>query len=264
VLDGLRWGVARFGNLFFPSDCAVCESPLTDFRSVPVCASCLNAPEPMVAEFACRECQTPFLNEYPLLPDGVCAACRLGMVEYRYLYCFGSYDGALARLIHLFKYQGMKPLAEPLGRLLVRALPRHQEFDLIVPVPLHWWKQWRRGFNQSAELARVLSRHSGIPWRNALRRRRATEVQAGLTRSERRRNVAGAFAVDSVTGKKILLVDDVITTGSTVAAISRVLRRAGAAQVSVIALARVDRRLPVQAANASSVLKSQSAKSGAI
>jgi ComF family protein len=139
----------------------------------------------------------------------------------------------------------MQPLAEPLGRLMVRAAPRHLKFDVVVPMPLHWMRQWTRGFNQSELLGRVVARRLNAPLRNALRRKRATSQQAGLTNSQRRKNVEGAFELRhgaSVKDLHVLLVDDVLTTGATLGACAKVLKRAGAKRVSVLTLARVDRR----------------------
>jgi len=159
-------------------------------------------------------------------------------------YCYGSYEGLLREWIHLYKYGRIKTLAGPLGELLAAAVPRNESFDAIVPVPLHWLRQWKRGFNQSAVLARQLSRTVGAPVVSALRRTRSTLVQAGLSNTARRRNVAQAFGSRgrSVAGKRILLIDDVMTTGSTAAACARALREAGAARVTVATVARVDRR----------------------
>ncbi|HWQ55631.1 MAG TPA: ComF family protein [Bryobacteraceae bacterium] len=140
----------------------------------------------------------------------------------------------------------MRPLSGPLGDLLGLALPRDQRFDLVVPVPLHWRRRWSRGFNQSELLAQDMARRCGIPVQNIVRRTRATDVQAGLSNSRRRRNVADAFRVkarEAVAGRRILLVDDVMTTGATASACAAVLKRAGAKSVALLALARVDRRL---------------------
>lgn len=168
-------------------------------------------------------------------------------MSFQQAFCYGAYDGELARLIHLFKYRGIRTLAAPLGELLARSLPHAQAFDVIVPMPLHWWKRLTRTFNQSDLLAGEVSRRTGIPWSRALRRVKRTAVQAGLTSAERRDNVRGAFRIsrpEAVAGKRVLLIDDVLTTGATAAAASAVLRRAGAAHVAVLALARVDRRMP--------------------
>ena len=139
----------------------------------------------------------------------------------------------------------MRPLGQPLGALLAKALPRDERIDAIVPMPLHWRKQWSRGFNQAEVLAGVIARRTGLPVVKGVRRRIATRVQAGLTNAQRRANVAGAFAAHRrrVAGKRILLIDDVMTTGATAAACARALKAAGAGRVVLLALARVDRRL---------------------
>jgi ComF family protein len=161
-------------------------------------------------------------------------------------YCFGSYEGRLREWIHLFKYGRVRTLAQPLIQLLAAALPRTERFDAIVPVPLYWRKRWQRGFNQSELLARGIACKWGVPVVNALRRRRFTSAQAGLSNTERRKNVAAAFASRrQLAGQRILLIDDVLTTGSTAAACARTLRAAGAVRIVVAAPARADRRLPV-------------------
>ena len=168
-------------------------------------------------------------------------------------YSFGLYDGSLRKLIHLFKYSGMKPLGKRLAGLLCRALPDEEVegFDAVVPMPLYWRRRWRRGFNQSEILARLVAAQLGktlgrtVPMLNAVKRIRATATQAGLTNSNRRKNVAGAFRVSRnarLAGKRILLIDDVMTTGSTAAACASVMKRAGASSVTLLTLARVDRR----------------------
>ena len=171
--------------------------------------------------------------------------CRRGVSGFDAAYSFGFYEDELRRLIHLFKYGRVQTLAKPLGRLLALALPRQQEFDLIVPMPLHWRKRWQRGFNQSALLASEISRRVNLPVRNALRRIRPTAAQAGLTNAKRRLNVSGAFRARkrrALNGKRVLLVDDVMTTGATAASCARALKLAGARQVTLLTLARVDRR----------------------
>ncbi len=160
---------------------------------IPVCASCLAEPVPLSAEFFCSSCRTPFLNPFPLSPDGRCPLCRRGLRGFDAAYCYGSYEGVLRSLIHLFKYGKVKTIAAPLGDLLSAALPRDERFDVVTPVPLHWRRQWQRGFNQSELLARSLARRSGLPLIAALRRVRSTAAQAGLSNTGRRRNVAAAF-----------------------------------------------------------------------
>jgi competence protein ComFC len=230
----------------FPDDCRVCGKPLRQISRVPVCRPCLKAPEPFSPDYFCISCRTPFQNGFPLDSEGRCALCRSGLRGFDAAYCFGSYEGVLRELIHLFKYGKVDTLARPLVDFLDAALPRDERIDAIVPVPLHWWRKWRRGFNQSELLAKALSKRTGVPVFAALRRTRPTAVQAGLSNTARRRNVTGAFSsrrARSLKGKHVLLIDDVMTTGSTASACAIALKRAGAVRVALLTLARVDRRL---------------------
>ena len=116
-------------------------------------------------------------------------------------------------------------------------------------MPMHWLKKWQRGFNQSDDLAREIGKKWNVPVRNVIRRKKATRPQAGLTNAKRRANVSGAFRIPrgrSLAGMRVLLVDDVVTTGATASACARVLKRAGAAHVALLALARTDRRQAVE------------------
>jgi ComF family protein len=191
----------------------------------------------------------PFVNRFPLDETGRCALCRLGLQGFDAVYSYGSYEGSLRELVHLFKYSGVRPLARTFGQFMVRALPRETAFDVIVPMPLHWFKQWQRGFNQSDLLAREIGRKWNVPVRSLIRRRKNTSPQAGLTNAKRRANVSGAFHMTrgrSLAGMRVLLIDDVVTTGATASACARVLKRAGAAHVALLALARTDRRAALE------------------
>jgi len=191
----------------------------------------------------------PFINRFPLDESGRCALCRLGLQGFDAVYSYGSYEGTLRELVHLFKYSGVRPLARTFGKFLIGALPRETTFDVIVPMPLHWFKQWQRGFNQSDLLAREIGKKWGVPVRSVVRRKKATRSQAGLTNAKRRANMSGAFVIPwgrSLAGMRVLLVDDVVTTGATASACARVLKRAGAAHVALLALARTDRRQAVE------------------
>lgn len=170
----------------------------------------------------------------------------MGQKGFDAAYTFGSYEGTLGELIHLYKYEKMRPLTATFGPMLDLALPRDLAFDVVVPMPLHWFKQLQRGFNQSELLAREIARRWHVPFSKAVRRRRYTSAQAGLTNAKRRANVTGAFAVrNRLDGKHVLLVDDVMTTGATATACARALKRAGAARVTLLTLARTDRRISV-------------------
>jgi len=225
----------------------VCGRPLHDVSRIPVCPACLCEPAPLDAEFFCVSCRTPFQNRFPLDEEGRCALCRGGLRGFDAAYSFGFYDGVLRQLIHLYKYGKVRTLAGPLGDFLLRALPRDESFDCVAPVPLHWRKRWQRGFNQADLLSRRIASRTGIPVSRLLRRLRSTASQASLSNTGRRRNVASAFACrwpDRAAGRKILLIDDVMTTGSTGAACALALKRAGAARVALLTVARADRRFP--------------------
>lgn len=219
---------------------------LARWTRIPVCDTCLASPAPLEADYFCAVCNTPFLNAFPLDSQGVCSACRSGLRGFDHAASFGLYEGTLRSLIHLYKYSGMKPLARTLGDYLNRVVPAEQQFDAVVPVPLHWRKQWDRGFNQAELLARYVAAAQQIPVCKALIRTRPTEVQAGLASAGRRRNMAGAFRAKPrtiLTGKHLLLIDDVMTTGATASACAATLKRAGAKSVSLLTVARVDRRI---------------------
>ena len=232
----------------------MCGKRLTDVSRVPVCALCLREPQPLVAEFACRTCRTPFVNRFALDENGECALCRLGLKGFDAVYSYGSYEGGLRTLIHLFKFEKVHTLARPLAGYMARVLPREKQFDCVVPMPLHWRRRWQRGFNQSELLANEIGRRWNAPVRRAVRRTRATAPQSGLTNAKRRANVRGVFGLArglfsrkpvSLKDQRILLIDDVLTTGATAAACARVLKRAGAKHVTLLTVARTDRRLNV-------------------
>ncbi len=190
------------------------------------------------------------MNPFPLDDKGLCGMCRRGLVGFDAVRSFGFYEGELRELIHLFKYGNVTMLAGPLGRLLARTMPENSRFDVVIPMPLHWRKRWQRGFNQAELLAAEIGRRTNVPVRNALRRVRNTASQAGLTSSKRRRNVSGAFQASRgvkmrtvLNGASVLLIDDVVTTGATAASCARALKRAGARQVTLLTLARADRRV---------------------
>jgi ComF family protein len=156
------------------------------------------------------------------------------------------YDDVARTLVHALKYQDRTDLAPAMGRWMARAGQELLgEADVMVPVPLHWRRGWSRRYNQSGALARVISRQTGVKLASeALRRVRATEQQIGLSRSQRASNVQGAFKVAperaaEIEGRRVVLVDDVLTSGATTDACARALLRAKAAQVDVLVFARV-------------------------
>ncbi|MDR5683094.1 MAG: ComF family protein [Armatimonadota bacterium] len=228
------WGRALL-DLLFPPRCQVCGAP----DAFPVCTTCTGSFE-RIAPPVCQQCGRPLRGPADLV--FTCIPCRkwkrhpLDCVR-----AFGVYDGLLREAIHALKYARRLALAEPLGEMLAGTIlgeSRLGATDALVPVPLHPRREGRRGFNQAEEIARTVSARCGLPVRRLLARRRDTQPQAGLDESERRDNVDGAFAVrGAVRGLQVLLIDDVVTTGSTLAACARALRTAGAAGVCAAAVA---------------------------
>jgi ComF family protein len=156
------------------------------------------------------------------------------------------YDDVARKLVHRLKYADRLDCAEALGTMMARAgAELTAEADVIVPVPLHRWRLWRRRFNQAMALARVVSRDSGVACEPFLLARvKRTHSQVGLTKTQRQENLQGAFKVPPdakarLADKRVLLVDDVMTTGSTANAAARALLRGGAKAVDVLAFARV-------------------------
>lgn len=241
-MEGISGSI--FG-LILPDECRLCEKPLTNLSRIPVCPSCLTLPQPLEAEFFCRACRTPFVDSFPLDEHDLCTVCRESGTNFDSAYSFGSYEGPLRKLIHLFKYSKVETLASPLSRFLIQALPLEQRFDLVIAMPMHWRKRWERGFNQAELLAVPVAKRYGLKLSKNLRRKRYTKSQAGLTESQRRENLKDSLRVkkpEQVTGKNVLLVDDVFTTGATLRAAAAALKAAGAAHVAALTLARVDRR----------------------
>jgi ComF family protein len=242
---GIEKVAAGFFNLLFPDECRLCEEPLRNASRIPVCPSCLSNVKPLEAAFFCRLCRTPFVDSYPLDEYDLCTICRENTVSFDAAYSFGSYDGTLRDLIHLFKYARIETLAAPLGRLMVNAIPRDEQFDMVQAMPIHWSKRWERGFNQAELLAKPVASRYGVGLSKGLQRVTRGKPQAGLDYTERLANLKSAFRVtrpQQVTGKRVLLVDDVFTTGATLRAAAAALKEAGARRVSALTLARVDRR----------------------
>jgi ComF family protein len=238
---------------FFPADCRICGQPLLNISRLPVCADCLAAMRP-IAGGLCSVCGERLVSPHAFSGEHGeprCGLCRRMDQPYAKAAAYGSYDGGLRDLIHMLKYQGVRPASNVLGRMLSEVLEnlrpavgsRHLT---VIPVPLHVSKQRQRGFNQSEMIARVAlkltaARDSYSLLADGLERVRDTQSQIGLTRHQRRENLRGAFRVkypEAIAGQDVLLVDDVFTTGTTGSECARVLRRAGASRVWVATVAR--------------------------
>ncbi len=180
----------------------------------------------------------------------MCSSCRAGDVEFDLGRAWGLYEGGLRRVIREFKFRGRRRLAAPLAGLLGHCLQKFEHtFEYIVPVPSHQARIKSRGFDQIRVLAKLLSRETDVAIFDGLSRIRNTKPQFGLPFRERSRNVRGAFQLEEpglLENRKILILDDIITTGATVQEISRVLRSgAGPRWIGVLSVARAARRYPL-------------------
>ena len=236
--------------VLLPSKCRICTQPLLRLRRVPVCDACVSSLQRAQVN-ACSICGEALDFASPDAPE-VCGLCRRAHPEFDFAISFGAYDGALRRLVHLLKYERVRPAASILGERLAEVLSEHRfagdQLVLLIPVPLHRIKRRQRGFNQSELIARCALRYLNRDRYRVqignLQRIRATVSQTGLTRHQRRQNVRGAFVINApeqVRDRSLVLVDDVYTTGTTLNECARVLRKAGAREVVVATVARVYR-----------------------
>ena len=222
--------------------CAACGELLEAPTRGPVCDRCWRSILPLTPPL-CDACGDPLPSWRVIsLPLFLCPRCRRKTRDIERARAVGEYDGALRSIIHAFKYEGRRSLARPLADMMrLRGSAMLADADVVVPVPLHRSRLRERGFNQAADLAR----HLGLPAVKALRRIRATATQTTLPAAQRHRNVRSAFAptrrIHRVRGRRVLLVDDVSTTGATLEACARVLKEAGARRVFALTAARVTR-----------------------
>lgn len=232
-------------NLVFPDRCFLCATPVARLRDCSICGNCweravslrLNPPW-------CPSCGLPF--QMPLTDEGhLCGACSVQTPPFSGARSFGYYAAQLSRLVQGFKFERRRNLAKPLASLLAAACLetwRREAFDLVVPVPLHPRRRRERGFNQAALLAAALQEQLMLPYSESpLSRVRDTLPQVGLSDAERSRNLRSAFRCDRpalVRSKRVLLVDDVMTTGATASSATEALLAAGARSVSILTVAR--------------------------
>jgi ComF family protein len=225
-------------ELLFPSFCYLCREPAHE--GMPLCPECLSKIE--LIQNRCQICGEPFSGE---AGERSCGDCMQDPPHFVKARAWARFGGPMLDVIHKFKYQRGFQFAEWMAAGMIEVFEKEfadQEVDLIVPVPLHWRRLLSRGYNQALILARPISRKLKIPIAaGVLARAVNNPSQVGLSRPKRKENLKKVFQVESkskVAGKNILLIDDVITTGATVDEVARVLRKAGAESVCVLAFAR--------------------------
>jgi ComF family protein len=231
--------------LVFPWSCPICGAEGLDG---PFCDSCRHKLLKQSAQAtACPRCALP-VGPFADLRGG-CTGCRDRSLGFDAALAFGSYDGDLGDLCLRLKHEQNAWLAPWLSDLFVdargAAISQLTQDAWIVPVPLHWWRRWQRGYNQAEALALGLARRLNLPVYGLLRRVIATKRLAHKGRTERANEMHGVFlAVPNrqLVGRTILLVDDILTTGATCGDAARALKKAGAARVIVVVIARVERQ----------------------
>ncbi len=242
-LQGLREALA---SLFFPAPCRICGELLDSANRIPLCRSCLMSLRPM-GEPCCARCGRPFVSSVAVQVEGLplCHLCRRGLYDFDFARSYGIYTESMAGAIMLLKYQQVTPLAAWFAAHLRETFDHHREMflaDIVVPVPAHAARQRERGYNHAELIAKPLARSLGWPCRSYLLvRSRPRPDKLRLSLRERWRSVRGAYTIRNglrVDNLRVLLVDDVLTTGATLDACSRALRKAGASKVVALTVAR--------------------------
>ncbi len=235
-VDPLR----AIASLFYPSLCAVCSEPVD--QSEYLCAKCAQK-APRIKPPFCAKCSEPFPGA--ISESFACANCSHRTLHFESAVSAYRSRGIVRKIVHEFKYGKQAHLQYPVADWLVETLedPRlhGRKFDLVVPVPLHAARKRERGFNQAELLAELLSARTGVPLRKTLQRTRYTTTQTAFDRTERMKNLHNAFRLRKnadVRGLRVLLIDDILTTGSTLSECARVLKAGGALSVHAATAAR--------------------------
>lgn len=227
-------------SLFYPATCVVCSGDVE--RPEYLCESCRSRARRITSPF-CTKCSEPFSGA--ITQTFSCANCEHRTLHFESAVAAYRSRGLVRKLVHEFKYGHQRhlrhPLAEWLGETMSDPRLRGRRFDLIVPVPLHPARERERGFNQATLLAELLARQVAVPLRAVLERIRYTTTQTAYDRAERMENLHDAFRLRknmNVRELRVLLIDDVLTTGSTLSECARVLKEAGAISVHAATAAR--------------------------
>ena len=227
-------------NFILPKVCIICKKFISD-KNIPLCNECFK--------------KIKFINSNYCVKCGIvlnyggehCYECLKSNRKkfYEYLRSVCVYDGVIKDIIHLFKYSNKEYLYTFLGDLMVEYIKKEQNFlnvDLIVPVPLHWYKKFQRSYNQSDLLTKYIAKKLNMKFElNNLYRKKFTKSQTKLNREKRIKNVRGVFDIknpDEFDKRKILLIDDVTTTGATLNECAWILKKAGASKIYGLTLAR--------------------------
>jgi ComF family protein len=237
----IREGLAPLIDLVYPPRCPLCGAATG--AQAGLCGECWSELR-IPGEPACATCQRPFASAYASL-GAICGPCLADPPRHDGIAAGTLYGDGSRKLVLALKHGRRIALAPMLARLIAARLPALEGDWLVIPVPLHRWRLWSRGFNQAALLARELAKQTGTSLLvDGLVRMKRTPMLGGLGRKARSRALAGALAVNRariplIKGAQVILVDDVLTSGATSEACVRTLKRAGAAKVMVACFARV-------------------------
>lgn len=223
-------------SFLFPPRCTFCGDILKG--SGDTCPTCLEN-LPRVPEVRCKKCSAPFKTPHSL---PVCLDCRQDKYPFKKVYAPFLYEDKVQNGLKLFKFRRKRSSAAPLACYMFEWMEKEglPEADLITYVPIDFLRFRERGYNQSKLLAAELSTHTGFPLEPLLKKKFGVRRQSSLSRKARKKNVRGAFSLlpeKDIKGKRILLIDDIYTTGATVGECSRILRRGGAKEVTVAVVA---------------------------
>lgn len=238
----LSWAI----DFFLPRSCPLCQANLSYENAQVICNACKKSLEKTPPPW-CPKCGKPFSSEVSLShsPHHTCEDCQKNPPAFDSARAFGPYNGLLREMIHLMKYKGFTTLGSEFGLMLGHLAKREfknplpREEIVITFVPIDWVRWKERGFDQAKILAHQTAQQLGLDFMETLERKKTTPPQTNLPASRRRKNLKGVFSVrdpEAVSGKRILLLDDVLTTGSTASACARELKESGAISVDVLTI----------------------------
>lgn len=223
-------------DFLFPPDCPVCGKPVKSIGTL--CTECFTEID-WINGTRCETCGYPFPDYGGRVEK--CPACIIKGGKIKQMRSACVYDEASRKIVLPFKHTGKLRFGITMAGAMANVMSELDKPDLIIPVPLAYWRQVRRGYNQALVLAKLLGKHSDIPIAGGLISRKYRQNQGHKSLKERKANISGVFRVkrpDAVKGKSILIIDDVITTGATLNELAKVLLKAGAKQISAVCFAR--------------------------
>jgi competence protein ComFC len=265
----LKDAIGALTSVLFPAPCRICEQPLLNASRIPICENCLGSFERIV-EPMCECCGRPFISAAASdAKRSLCRLCRANFFAFEQARSFAIYSDALFEAIVLMKYEEVTRLgnwfASRLAEVFAQTSPEWRP-DMVVPVPLHAGRMRERGYNQAELIAQPLAKRLGIPMNaRLLVRVKPRPPRLLLSRSERWKSVRGAYATREevrIDKLRVLLVDDVLTTGATLDSCARALKKAGAAEVLGLTVARIVPGWPANLTKAKESSKIQEASLG--